>query len=286
MKDKSISFSTKKSLFVNGKEISFSRPLVMGVLNLTTDSFYSGSRNEDPEKALSRAEKMISDGADIIDTGAVSTRPGAVELPAESELQKLLPVLRELRKRYPGMILSVDTFRAEVAKRALEEGADIINDISGGTFDPGMIPLMSGSRAGFIIMHIQGTPLTMQVDPKYDDVVAEVKNFLFMQARKLKEGGNPNIIIDPGFGFGKTVEHNYTLLKHLDTFHEAGYPVMAGLSRKSMINKVLHTRPEEALNGTTVLNTIALLKGANILRVHDVKEAKEVVALVETYFKV
>jgi dihydropteroate synthase len=198
----------------------------------------------------------------------------------EEEKKRLIPVLKEIRKRYTDLIVSVDTYRAEIARIAAGEGADMINDISGGTFDHEMLPTIIHLGIPFIIMHIQGTPQTMQQNPEYKDVVQEVKGFLLKQAMKLEAGGHQKIIIDPGFGFGKTVEHNYQLLTRLDEFANAGYPVLAGLSRKSMINRVLGTKPVEALNGTTVLNTIALLNGAAILRVHDVKEAVEAVRLV------
>jgi dihydropteroate synthase len=308
-------FSGIRSFEFNGKKLDFSIPRVMGIVNVTPDSFWEGSRyfeedgtggagdkgkegREDKEKGRQGEEekgigrqgnretwregvaRMVSEGAYIMDIGAVSTRPGAKKVTEEEETRRLLPVVKAMRADYPEIIISVDTHRSEVARMAVAEGSDVINDISGGTFDPGMIPFIAESGVPYIMMHIQGTPPDMQVDPKYDNVLEEVYSFLEQQCKKLITLGHDKIIVDPGFGFGKTVEHNYQLLKRLDRFNDLGFPVMAGLSRKSMINKVLGTRPENALNGTTVLNTIALLKGTSILRVHDVKEAMEAVKLV------
>ena len=309
--DKNTSFSPKRIFEFNGKRIDFSRPRVMGILNITPDSFYDGGRycdgmivrlddlndlekrrrgtgncklgtaNQGARKWRDKVEQMVSEGAYIIDIGAVSTRPGAAEVSVEEEKKRLVPVLKEIRAAYQEIILSVDTYCAEIARIAAGEGADMINDISGGTYDPKMIPFIAEIQIPYIIMHIKGTPSTMQVNPVYEDVVQEVGSFLFEQVRKLRESGHDQIILDPGFGFGKTVEHNFRLLENLDGLVAAGYPVLAGLSRKSMINRVLQIKPEEALNGTTVLNTIALLKGASILRVHDVKPAVEAVRLIE-----
>jgi dihydropteroate synthase len=228
---------------------------------------------------MAKVDRMLQEGAYIIDIGAVSTRPGAAEVSPEEEKNRLMPVLKEIRKVYPGIIISVDTYRAEIAGMAASEGADMINDISGGTFDPAMINTIIKLDIPYVIMHIRGTPATMQVNPVYDDVVKEVLDFLLKQAEKLVNKGHHKIIIDPGFGFGKTVEHNFQLLKRLDELVSTGYPVLAGLSRKSMINRVLNIKPADALNGTTVLNTLALLKGASILRVHDVREAREAIQL-------
>jgi len=296
-------FSKIMKFEFNGKTMDFSSPRVMGILNITPDSFYdeggtfSPPPNLPPEggrllKTLpdgheiaerwygEKVEQMVKEGAYIVDIGAVSTRPGAKEIGEEEEKERLLKVLKAVRKDYPDLIISVDTYRAEIARIALSEGADMINDISAGTFDTAMIPFIAAANVPYIMMHIQGTPATMQQDPMYENVVEEIVEFLQRQAHKLLSLGNDKLIIDPGFGFGKTVEHNYTLLKNLPSFREIGFPVMAGISRKSMINKVLGTRPEHALNGTTVLNTIALMNGADILRVHDVKEAVEAVKLV------
>jgi dihydropteroate synthase len=293
--DKSTLFSEKHIFVHNGKTMDFSIPRVMGILNLTPDSFYDREMGRQGDRknvgiggfgdlgiwgsVPQKVEEMVREGAYIIDIGAVSTRPGAEEVSQEEELARLLWPLKEVRKRFPEVILSIDTYRSEVAEIAAGEGADMINDISGGTFDPGMIPLVTRLGIPYVVMHILGTPRSMQSDPKYEDVAAEVFGFLEDQARNLSEAGHRKIILDPGFGFGKTVEHNYRLLQHLDKLTASGYPVLAGISRKSMINRVLGTRPETALNGTTVLNTIALMQGASILRVHDVMEAVEAVKL-------
>jgi dihydropteroate synthase len=294
--DKNTSFSPKRIFDFNGKVMDFTSPRVMGIVNVTPDSFYDGGREagnrggkeagkrgsgEAGKQGSREAGKMMEEGAYMIDIGAVSTRPGATEVNSEEERKRLLPVLRRIRKEYPDIIISIDTYRAEIARIAAGEGADMINDISGGTFDPLMIPTIAHLKIPYIIMHIQGTPSTMQLNPVYKDVVKEVGGFLTGQARKLRESGHDKVIVDPGFGFGKTVEHNYLLLQNLDRLVATGYPVLAGLSRKSMINRVLNIKPEEALNGTTVLNTIALLKGASILRVHDVRPAVEAIRLVD-----
>lgn len=284
MNGKNTSFSTKKPIVVNGRTITFEVPLIMGILNITPDSFYDGGRYSEIDKAVIRAEQLLADGAHIIDIGAVSTRPGSKAITSSEELIKLIPVLDIIRTKFPSAIISIDTYHAQVAEKVIDHGADIINDISGGTFDPGMIPLIGKQEVGYVIMHIQGTPENMQVNPTYFDVVEEVRNFLVDQANKVEREGNPNVIIDPGFGFGKTVEQNYRLLNNLDVFHSSSRPVMAGLSRKSMINKVLGVKPDEALNGTTVLNTVALIKGADILRVHDAREARQAVEIVRYLF--
>jgi dihydropteroate synthase len=299
--DKNTSFSPKRIFDFNGKIMDFTRPRVMGILNITPDSFYDGSgeagkrgsrdlrtancelRTGNCELGTAnwrqKAEEMVKDGAYIIDIGAVSTRPGAAEVSIAEEKRRLIPVLKEIRNEYPGIIISVDTYRAEIAMIAAGEGADMINDISGGTFDPLMLQAIGHLGIPYIIMHIRGTPETMQVNPVYEDVVKEVCSFLLEQARKLHKSGHDQVILDPGFGFGKTVDHNYLLLENLESMVATGYPILAGLSRKSMIYHILNIKPEEALNGTTVLNTIALLKGASILRVHDVRQAVEAVKL-------
>jgi dihydropteroate synthase len=283
-RDKSTFFSQKRVFEFNGKKLDFSSPRVMGIVNVTPDSFYrkiGGLKDWRVGRYyIEMVERMVADGACIIDIGAVSTRPGAGEVSVEEEKNRLLPVLKEIRSLHPDIIISVDTFRAEIAGIAAGEGADMINDISGGTFDTQMLDTITELNIPFIIMHIQGTPETMQVNPTYENVTKEVFGFLIHQAKKLEDAGHNMIILDPGFGFGKTVEHNYALLNSLDKLAGFGYPVLAGVSRKSMINRVLNTKPDDALNGTTVLNTIALMKGASILRVHDVKEAVEAVKLV------
>lgn len=255
----------------------------MGVVNITPDSFYDGGRYISVEAAIERSEQLIAEGADIIDLGAASTRPGAEDVSPEEELKRLLPVVEYLVKNHKDIPISIDTFHSSVAKEAMERGASIINDISGGSFDAEMYKTAGNIKAPYILMHIQGTPKTMQIEPHYENVVEEVYEYFLQKIDRLKAAGVEQIIIDPGFGFGKTVEHNFTLLRHLDRFKSFGLPIMAGLSRKSMINKVLKTKPENALPGTIALNTLALLQGATILRVHDVKEAKQVIKLVKEY---
>lgn len=267
----------------NGKILDLSRPVIMGILNLTPDSFFDGGKYMGASEVLQRANMMISDGAAIIDLGAVSTRPGSSAPSEQEEISRLLGPFRQIRKTYPDVVLSIDTYRAGVARIMIEEGADMINDISGGTFDLAMMPLIAKAGIPYIIMHIKGTPENMQVNPHYSDVFTEVRDFLATQAGLLKQQNNEKIILDPGFGFGKNPDHNFELLKRLGDIKSLGHPVMAGISRKSMINRILEISPENALNGTTVLNTIALMKGADILRVHDVREAVEAVKLVEFY---
>ena len=260
-------------------------PSVMGILNITPDSFFDGGGHPVLIDQLRHVEVMIRDGASIIDIGAVSTRPGAAGVSEEEEATRLMPVLTAVRKAFPQQYLSVDTFRPEIAKMAIEAGAQMINDIYGGRFDGKMFSVVAENRADYVMMHMQGTPDTMQIDPQYEDVTAEVMDFFLTQLLTFPETTS-TICLDPGFGFGKNVEHNFRLLNDLDKIKALGYPVIAGLSRKSMINKVLGTNPGQALNGTTVLNTIALLKGADVLRVHDVKEAMETVRLVGMLAKV
>ena len=256
-------------------------PKLMGILNITPDSFYDGGKYTDPESYLHRADKMISEGAAIIDIGGASSRPGAAEVSSAEEWNRLEPVLSDLRKNFPQICISIDTFHSEVAEKALNSGADMINDISGGTFDKKMPALIGENNTPYVIMHIKGRPGDMQKDPFYNNVVDDISEFFKRQIEVFTSNGADQLILDPGFGFGKTLEHNYSLLHSLNTFTSLGYPLLAGISRKSMINKVLDIKAEEALNGTTVLNTIALLNGAKILRVHDVKEAMESIRLVQ-----
>lgn len=267
----------------NGKILTFNKPLLMAIVNLTPDSFYDGGKYSEAEDVLRDVEEKISQGADIIDLGAASSRPNAMELSEEEEWNRLKNVLPLLRKTFPGVFISVDTYRAKVAKKSADEGADIINDISGGNLDKDMFDVVAQLNLPYVLMHIQGNPKTMQQNPIYENVVKEVSEELQTKIQTLKSVGFEKLILDPGFGFGKTTEHNYQLLKHLDEFTNKGFPVLAGLSRKSMINKVIHTNPVTSLNGTTVLNTMALLNGAKILRVHDVMEAKQAIDLVQFY---
>lgn len=267
--------------------LDLSIPALMGIINLTPDSFYSGSRFQRTNEVLGRAEEMIGQGCAILDIGAVSTRPLAAQINPEAEWERLKDVLPAVRKAFPEIILSVDTYWSETARRAAGEGVDMINDISGGQFDPIMFETVSRLNVAYVLMHIQGTPQTMQINPHYENVVNEVSEYFLERIKLLKENGFRNpLILDPGFGFGKTLEHNYQLLGNLFRFKESGYPVMVGISRKSMIYRVLGITPEEALNGTTALHTVALLNGADILRVHDVREARQVIELITFYKKI
>ncbi|MCE3258779.1 MAG: folP [Bacteroidetes bacterium] len=267
----------------NGKSLTFIKPLLMGIVNLTPDSFYDGGKYDNVNDVLRDAEEKIRAGADIIDVGAASSRPGSETITEDEEWKRLLPVLKDLRKEFPSVFLSIDTYRSSIAEKCAAEGVDIINDISGGNLDPQMFATMARLNLPYILMHMQGTPKTMQQDPSYTNVVKEVQEIFESKIKVMTELGFNKIILDPGFGFGKTPEHNFSLLKHLQDFRSLGYPVLAGVSRKSMINKVIGTNPVTSLNGTTVLNTIALLNGASILRVHDVTEARQARQLVEFY---
>ncbi len=251
----------------------------MGILNVTPDSFFDGGKHDTPEAALAHAENMVKQGAAIIDVGAASTRPGAAQPTEEEEWSRLEPVIPLLREKLPQTILSVDTWRSGIARKAVEAGAHIVNDISGGTMDENMFATVAALSVPYVLMHIRGTPETMQQDPHYDDVVAEVRDYFTERLQQLRNLGATQVILDPGFGFGKTVEHNYKLLAAMPSFAGLSCPLLAGLSRKSMATKLLGVGKTEALNATTALNTIALQKGAHILRVHDVKEAAEAVRI-------
>ena len=257
----------------------------MGILNITPDSFHDGGQYVAETDALKQVEKMLHHGADFIDIGGMSSRPGAEIITEHEEIKRVLPVLEEIIKAFPEAIISVDTLRAKVAKEALQAGTHIINDISAGRFDQAMIETVAPFKAPYIIMHMQGMPANMQAAPEYKDVVSEVYDFILARIKACRQAGITDIIIDPGFGFGKTVEHNYTLLHSLSYFANLNVPILAGVSRKSMICKVLGVNPDKALNGTTAVNMLALMNGAQILRVHDVKEAKEVVKIFEAYTK-
>lgn len=267
------------------KLLTFDKPLLMGIINLTPDSFYDGGRYGSLKAVIQDVEEKIRQGADVLDLGAVSSRPGAAELSADEEWKRLEPVLLEIRKQFPGCLISVDTFRAKIAEKSAAAGANMINDISGGNADAEMFKTVARMQLPYVLMHMQGTPKTMQVNPSYADVVSEVRLFFEEKSETLKGLGFKKIILDPGFGFGKTLEHNFQLLKQLKVFSDLGYPVLAGLSRKSMINAVLGTNPVTALNGTSVLNSIALMNGASLLRVHDVQEARQAIELISYYQK-
>lgn len=250
-------------------------------MNITPDSYYDGGRYQAEKQWAIHAEEMTNKGAVILDIGGASSRPGATEINAEEEWARIYPALRSIRSRHTDICISVDTFHATVAERCIEAGADMINDISGGTFDQKMPEIIGKYQVPYVMMHIQGRPGNMQQDPKYNDVVEDIAGFFDEQISIFTQHGASQLILDPGFGFGKTVEQNYTLLHNLNRFNTFGFPVMVGVSRKSMINRVLGVTTEDTLNGTTVLNTIALMNGAKILRVHDVKEAVEAIKLVE-----
>ncbi len=266
-----------------GRLLAFDKPVIMGIINITPDSFYSGSRQQTVGDALVQAEKMLQEGAAILDIGGQSTRPGSEQAGETAEAERVLPVLEALQKAYPQALLSIDTFYASVAEAAVRAGAHIINDISGGTMDEGMFAMAARLKVPYICMHMKGTPATMQQHAVYDDVTKEVLEFFIQRIAMAKQAGIDDIIVDPGFGFAKTPAHNFTLLRSLGLFGILGKPVLAGISRKSTVYKTLGITAEEALNGTTVLNTLALLNGAHILRVHDVKEAREATLLVDAY---
>lgn len=263
-----------------GRLVSLETPQVMGILNLTPDSFYAASRQQSEEAIAARCRQIVGEGGTMIDVGAYSSRPGAADVSAEEEMERLRRGLAVVRREVPDAIVSVDTFRAEVARMCVEEyGADIINDISGGQFDRDMFRTVARLGVPYILMHIKGKPQTMQQAPQYDDLMREVMLYFAERLLRLRELGVKDVIVDPGFGFGKTLEHNYELMAHLGEFRMLEAPLLVGISRKSMIYRLLGGSPEEALNGTTVLNTIALMKGAHILRVHDVRPAAEAVRM-------
>ena len=275
------SFKRKTTINCRGRLIDISEPQVMGIINLTPDSFYPQSRVKNEKEILNRVEQILKEGGSMVDVGAYSSRPNAQNVSEEKELDRLIPVLQSIRSRFPDVIVSVDTFRALVAEKAIDEGgADIINDISGGEMDPNMFDTIARINVPYILMHMQGTPQNMQNSPFYEDVTAEVSLSLSKRVDTLRSLGVNDIIVDPGFGFGKSLEDNYRLLNELEQFAFFELPIMVGFSRKSMIYKLLDISIDEALNGTTVLNTLALTKGVNILRVHDVKETVECVKLV------
>ncbi len=275
-------FARKKSLRIKGKLFDLSEPVVMGILNVTPDSFYDGGRFSGADEVVSRVGQMRDEGADIIDVGAVSTRPGAGTVPETEEQHRLSWVMEAILKEFPDAIISVDTVRSAVARNMVENyGVAIINDISAGSFDRNMLNTIAELQVPYVAMHMQGTPETMQLDPKYDDVVNDILKFFAGKIRIMRSMGIGDIIIDPGFGFGKTVDHNYILAANLEEFSMLGLPVLAGFSRKSMICKLLRVNPPGALAGTIALNAIAVFKGADILRVHDVREAKDTIRVLE-----
>lgn len=266
-----------------GKLLALDKPVVMGIINVTPDSFYSGSRSAGVQQALEQAGKMVAEGAAILDIGGQSTRPGSETIGAEEETCRVVPVIQVIKEAFPCTFISIDTYYAAVAQAAVQAGAEMVNDISGGTIDNDMLATVARLKVPYICMHIKGTPATMQQHAVYNDVTKEVLEYFIERIAACRQAGITDIIADPGFGFAKTPTHNFTLLRNLDVFKILGVPVLAGVSRKSTIYKTLGITADEALNGTTVLNTIALLNGAHILRVHDVKEAVEAVKLVNVY---
>jgi dihydropteroate synthase len=272
------------TLNLNGRLKTFRRPVVMGVINVNDDSFHAGSRTPTVVESLEKAHRMVEEGAEILDIGGQSTRPGSRRISATEEASRSVPVIREITRTHPDVVVSVDTYHAEVAERAVDAGASIVNDVSAGAMDASMLPMVARLRVPFVCMHMQGTPETMQDSPTYTDVATEVFDHLAARLSACREAGISDIVIDPGFGFGKTADHNYRLLRQLGLFKTLGAPLMVGLSRKSMVWKTLGVTPGEALNGSTVLHAFSLVLGADILRVHDVREAVEAVLLYERTF--
>lgn len=269
-------------IHVNGRLMDLSRPQVMGIINLTPDSFYAGSRTQTEMALARRVEQVVAEGASILDIGGYSSRSGAADVSPEEEMARLRRGLEVIRRVHPEAVVSVDTFRASVARQCVEEyGVALINDISGGEMDAEMFPTVAALGVPYILMHMQGTPQTMQQAPHYDHLLRDVFLYFARKVQQLRDLGAKDIILDPGFGFGKTMEDNYALLAHLDEFGIFGLPLLVGVSRKSMITRLLGITPDDALNGTTVINTLCLTKGAHILRVHDVRQAVEAVRLVQ-----
>lgn len=273
------------TLNCKGKLIIIDKPLVMGVVNVNNDSFYAGSRFQNLDAISNKVDRMIEEGADIIDIGGQSTRPGSERISADEELKRVMPVFEMLSKKHNKALLSIDTYDSAIAKETVLAGASIVNDISAGEMDKKMLETVATLGVPFIAMHMKGVPETMHQSIQYENIVTDVLDFFINKISQCRDAGIADIIIDPGFGFGKTIAHNFQILKSLEIFKMLGKPVMAGISRKSTIYKTLDISADDALNGTTVMNTIALLNGANILRVHDVKEAREAVTLLQAYGK-
>ena len=264
-----------------GKLIDLTTPKIMGILNLTPDSFYDGGLYNNTDRSLAQTEKMLLEGATFIDVGGASSKPGAVEVSADEELARVLPVIEKIHIKFPDTLISIDTYRSDVAQQAVAAGAAMVNDISGGNLDAKMLKTVGALGVPFVAMHMQGKPQNMQDKPSYDNILTDIRSFFAAKIDAAHKAGIHDIIIDPGFGFGKTLEHNYALLKHLSSIQMDGVPMLIGVSRKSMIYKLLQIEVAEAGNGTSVLNTVALQQGAQILRVHDVKEAHQAVQLIE-----
>lgn len=273
------------SINCKGKLLSLQQPTVMGILNITSDSFYKGYLNETEQTIHKKIHQYVMEGAGIIDVGGQSTRSGSARLSAEEEIDRVIPYIRFIATTYPDVFISIDTYSSRVAKEAIQAGAHIVNDISAGLLDAEMIPAIAQLHVPYICMHMQGVPETMQQNPVYTDIMVELTRFFAERVQVCRNAGITDIIIDPGFGFGKTIAHNFSILKNLAAFKILGCPVLIGLSRKSSIYKTLGVSADESLNGTTVLHTIALLQAVQIIRVHDVKEAKEAILLTEVYKK-
>ena len=272
---------SKKTINCKGKLINFNKPLVMGIINATPDSFFAKSRVINKTEIVLKVEKMLLDGVDFIDLGGQSTRPGAEKISTEEELNRVIPLIKELSTLFPDLIISIDTFNSKVAYHAVQVGASIINDVSAGDFDLEMFETVKKCKVPFIIMHMKGNPKTMQLNPEYEDIVLNQLDYFSQKLMKLIESGINDLLIGPGFGFGKNLTHNYELLSKLHVFKVFELPILVGISRKSMIQKLLNINTEEALNATTALNMVALKNGASILRVHDVKEARQCVKIGE-----
>ena len=271
------------TLNCKGRLLVVDKPQVMGIINTTPDSFFSGSRQESVDAVLAKAETMIQEGATILDVGGQSTRPGSDKLTEEEELKRVIEPIAAINKKFPDIFVSIDTYYSTVATMAVAAGASIVNDISAGSIDSKMISTVAALKVPYVLMHMQGTPQTMQQQPVYENVTREVLDFLIMKVNDLQNSGITDIIVDPGFGFGKSIAHNFELLRNLPVFKMLNCPLLLGISRKSSIYKTLGTTTENSLNGTTVLHTIGLLNGASILRVHDVREAMEIIKLIDTY---
>lgn len=275
-------FSAQPLLSVNGKLLDLNQPRIMGILNVTPDSFFDGGQYLSTDAVLIQVEKMLQDGAAFIDVGGYSTRPGAEVVTPEEEIKRVVPAIRRIMKAFPDALISIDTFRSEVARAAIEEGACIINDVTGGDADAQMFATAGALRVPYILMHMRGTPQTMNQLTDYEDLLKDIASYFQQKIVALQQHGVKDIILDPGIGFAKTVQQNFQLLQQLEYFRIFSQPKLIGVSRKSLIWKTLKITPEEALNGTSVLNTVALLKGASILRVHDVKEAVETIKLIQS----
>ena len=273
------------TLNCNGKILDLNSSVVMGIINITPDSFFEGHLNKKDAEILLMAEEMIENGASILDIGGQSTKPGSKRIDADEELNRVIPIIKAIRKNFPETIISIDTYYSKVATKAVESGADIVNDISAGNFDEEMIPTVGKLQVPYVCMHMQGTPETMQLNPTYSNITLEIIQFFNKKIEACRMAGINDIIIDPGFGFGKTIEQNFTLLREMLYLKMLDCPILVGVSRKGMIYKTLETTAENALNGTTVANTLALNNGASILRVHDVKEAKEAITIFNAYNK-